>query len=257
LEDIKSLVDEVKSYTNFFAIGSSGITFNITKLNEVCQYVNNSGLHFSTYMHTTTLVNRSQWISHARQRWSTRFLGLYTYDEPGGHQIDRDDPFTVITKADSYFDAADKHVENLAVILSESKSHDFPLMTSDYALYEFDYKAGYDLVLAEFAWNHSRPLNIALCRGAAAMHSKEWGVMITYTYDTPPYLASGPEVYNDMVTAYKNGAKFIVVFDYAKDPATNSTYGILQQEHLYALKRFWRYIKEHPRTDFEVDDRVA
>jgi hypothetical protein len=47
------------------------------------------------------------------------------------------------------------------------------------------------------------------------------------------------------------------VFDYAKDPATNSTDGILQQEHLDALKQFWQYIKEHPRTDFEVDDRVA
>jgi len=163
----------------------------------------------------------------------------------------------VVTEADNYSDAADKYVENLTVILSEYKSLGFPLMTSDYALYEFDYKAGYDLVLAEFAWNHSRPLNIALCRGAATMHGRDWGVIITYTYDTPPYLASGPEIYEDMVTAYQNGAKYIVVFDYAKDHATNSTYGILQQEHLDALKQFWQYIKEHPRTDFEVDDRVA
>jgi len=33
VEDIERLVDEVKSYTNFFVIGSTGITYNITKLN--------------------------------------------------------------------------------------------------------------------------------------------------------------------------------------------------------------------------------
>jgi hypothetical protein len=257
LESIKSRVDEVKSYMNFFVIGSSGITLNITKLNDVCQYINDSGLYFATYTHTTTLFDQSQWINYAKQRWNSRFLGLYTYDEPGGHQMDYDNPFTVITEADNYSDAAGKYVENLSRILSEYKSQDLPLMTSDYALYEFDYKAGYDLVLAEFAWNHSRQLNIALCRGAATMHGRDWGVMITYTYDTPPYLASGPEIYEDMVTAYQNGAKYIVVFDYAKDHATNSTHGILQQGHLDALKQFWQYIKEHPRTNYTADDRVA
>jgi len=83
LESIKSRVDEVKSYTNFFVIGSTGITLNITKLNDVCQYVNDSGLHFATYTHTTTLSNQSEWISYARQKWSNSFLGLYSYDEPG------------------------------------------------------------------------------------------------------------------------------------------------------------------------------
>jgi hypothetical protein len=257
VESIKSLVDEVKSYANFFVIGSTGVTLNTTKLNDVCQYVNDTGLHFTTYTHATKLFNQSEWINHAMQRWSDLFLGLYTYDEPGGHQIDRDDPYTVIAEANNYSDATNKYVENLNGILSEFKSHDFPLMTSDYALYEFDYRGGYDLVFAEFAWNHSRPLSIALCRGAATVHNKNWGVMITYTYDTLPYLASGIEIYKDMVTAYQNGAKYIVVFDYAKDSATNSTHGILQQEHLDALKQFWQYIKEHPRTDFEVDDRVA
>jgi hypothetical protein len=257
VESIKSRVDEVKSYTNFFVIGSTGIMLNITKLNDVCQYLSDSGLHFATFMHTTTLVNQSGWISYARQRWSNLFLGLYSYDEPGGHQIDHDVPYMVVTEADNYSDATDKYVENLTAILSEYKSPDFPLMTSDYALYEFDYRASYDLVLAEFAWNHSRPLNVALCRGAATMHGKNWGVMITYTYDTPPYLASGPEIYDDMITAYQNGAKYILVFDYAKDPVTNSTHGILQQQHLDALKQFWQYVKEHPRTNCAAEDRVA
>jgi len=257
VESIKSLVDEVKAYTNFFVIGSSGITLNVTTLNDVCQYLNDSGLHFTAYTHTTNEFNQSQWISDAKQRWGSYFSGLYTYDEPGGHQIDHDNPFMIVEEASNYSDAANKYVTDLNSILSEYKPHDLPLITSDYVLYEYDYRAGYDIVLTEYAWNHSRQLNTALCRGAATMHNKEWGVMITYTYDTPPYLASGPEIYQDMVTAYQNGAKYILIFDYAKDPTTNVTHAILQQEHLDALKQFWQYAKEHPRTNNTVNDRIA
>lgn len=264
---LKERVDEVKAYTNFFVIGSSGITTDNVTLNDVCQYLNDSGLHFATYTHTTknstntsfNQTEQTEWINYAKQRWNGSFLGLYTYDEPGGHQIDSVKDFMVIEKgkADNYSDAANKYVENLTRILSEYKIYNLPLLTSDYALYEFDYRGGYDVVLAEYAWNDSRPLNTALCRGAATMHGKEWGVMITYTYDKPPYLAWWPIIYFDMVTAYQNGAKYIVVFDYAKDSATNITHGILQPQHLYAMKQFWQYAKEHPRTNSTVDDRIA
>ncbi|MEM2098273.1 MAG: hypothetical protein QXU99_00795 [Candidatus Bathyarchaeia archaeon] len=257
IESIKALVNEIKTYTNFFVVGSSGVTLDLDKLNDVCQYLNDSGLHFATYTHTTTKFNQSQWIIEARAKWNKYFRGLYTYDEPGGHLIDRDDPFMVITEASNYSDAAAKYVENLRCILSEYKIHDFPLLTSDYALYEFDYRGGYDVVLVEYAWNHSRSIHTALCRGAATMHGKEWGVMITYTYTAPPYLASGEEIFADMVNAYQNGAKYIVVFDYAKDPTTNSTYGILQQEHLDALKQFWQYAKTNPRKSTTPEERVA
>jgi hypothetical protein len=257
ITSLKERVDEVKAYTNFFVIGSSGITLNATRLNDVCQYLNDSGLHFATYTHTTNNTdiefNQTEWINYAKQRWNGSFLGLYTYDEAGGHQIDSDGDFMVIKKADNYSDAANKYVENLTGILSEFKSYNLPLLTADYALYEYDYRAGYDVVLVEYAWNHSRPLNTALCRGSATMYGKEWGVMITYTYDSPPYLASRPEIYEDMIIAYENGAKYILVFDYA----ANVTHGILQQEHLDALKQFWQYAKEHPRTNSAVGDRMA
>ena len=59
--------------------------------------------------------------------------------------------------------------------------------TSDYALYWFDYKAGYDTVFTEFGWNNSRQMDIALCRGAATVKGKDWGAIITWTYDQPPY----------------------------------------------------------------------
>jgi hypothetical protein len=264
---LKERVDEVKAYTNFFVIGSSGITTDEATLNDVCQYLNDSGLHFATYTHTTNdsntniPFNQSEWINYAKQRWSDNFLGLYAYDEPGGHQIDHVKNFTLITKADNYSDAANKYVENLTRILSEYKIYDLPLLTSDYALYEFDYRGGYDVVLAEYAWNDSRPLVTALCRGAATMHNKEWGVTITYTYTNTaphgPYLASGTQIYQDMVTAYENGAQYIVVFDYAKDPVTNVTFDILKPEHLYAMQRFWQYAKEHPRINSAVGDRIA
>jgi hypothetical protein len=129
-------------------------------------------------------------------------------------------------------------------------------MTSDYGLYEFDYKAGYDVILAELAWNHSRPINIALARGAATVHGKDWGVMLTYTYTKPPYLASGTQIYDDLVLAYQNGAKYFLVFDYAKDPETNATYGILKDEHLEALQQFWQYVKHNPNPALP-NERVA
>ena len=259
--DLKSRIDEVKSYTNFFAIGSTTITLNETKLNDLCQYLNASGLNFVTYTHsvlnTSSQFNQSAWTAYAKQKWGSKFLGLYAYDEPGGHQIDHDSYYMVVNQADNYSDSAAKYVKNMRGYISEFISLNSTLMTADYALYEFDYRAGYDIALAEYAWNHSRPINTALCRGSATVQGKDWGVMITYTYTQPPYLASGPQIYNDMVTAYQNGAKYFLVFDYAFDPVAKVYHGILQQEHLDALKQFWQYVKDHPRNSIPVSSRVA
>ena len=251
MESFKLRVDKVKSYANFFVIGSTGITLNETNLNELCQYIYDSGLNFAIFAHTTRDTdipfNQSEWSYYAEERWGSRFWGLYAYDEPGGHQIDHYNEFMAVKAADNYSDAANKFISKLSGdALLEFIPLESPLMTSDYALYEFDYRAGYDVVLAELAWNHSRPINIALCRGAATAHGKDWGAMITYTYDNPPYLASGPQIYSDLVLAYENGAKYFMVFDYVRDSETNVTNGILQQEHLDALKQFWQYVKQNP-----------
>ena len=56
-----------------------------------------------------------------------------------------------------------------------------------------------------------------------------------------------------MVLAYQNGAKYIVVFDTNK----NYTHGILQDDHIDALKRFWQYAKSNPRKSGKAHDRVA
>jgi hypothetical protein len=109
------------------------------------------------------------------------------------------------------------------------------------------------VILAQFGWNYSRQLNVALCRGAARVQNKEWGVMITWTYNNPPYIESGTELYNDLVIAYENGAKYILVFDSNKE----YTQGILQKEHLEALKQFWNYTNNNPRTSEALSERVA
>lgn len=261
MTDLKARIDQVKDYTNIFVIGSTGITLDEDKLNEMSEYITASGLNFATYTHTTENstynFNQSAWTAYAKEKWSDQFLGLYSYDEPGGHQIDSDRPYMIVPEAEDYADAANKYVQNLHTYISEFLALNTTLMTSDYALYEYDYRSGYDIVLAEYAWNHSRPINTALCRGSATMHGKDWGVMLTYTYDQPPYLASGPELYQDMVTAYENGAKYIILFDYAMKNDTRMAHGILQQEHLDALEQFWEYVKTHPRPSNPVEERVA
>ena len=254
LAEIKRLVDEICSYTNLFVIGSTGITYNATKLDETCQYIYDKGLSFIVY---TERSPRSQWLEDAKRRWEDQFLGVYAFDEVGGRQLDlyKHRP---VWEADNYTDAGTQFVSVTNMTLNwvtryYTSSVNFPLFTSDYALYWFDYKAGYDVLLAQFGWNYSRELNVALCRGAATVQNKDWGVIITWTYNNPPYIESGEELYNDMILAYKNGAKYVVVFDSNK----NYTQGILEEEHLEALRRFWQYVQDNPRTGDAPTDRVA
>ena len=112
--------------------------------------------------------------------------------------------------------------------------------TSDYILYWFDYKAGYDVVLAQLGWNHTLAQDIALVRGAAEMQNKKWGAIVTWKYNHPPYLDSGEAVYGQMRMAYEAGAEYVVVFNYAED--MTGPYGTLQDEHFEALERFWNEV---------------
>ena len=200
----------------------------------------------------------SNWTETAKTRWGKHFIGLYYVDEPGGRQLDLDPEWTVVKNASDYEDAS-SHFNN-AVSSSVnwfrggySNWTNVSLFTSDYALYHFDYKAGYDVLLAQLGWNYSRQLNLALCRGAATVQNKDWGVIVTWEYTTPPYIESGDKLYSDLILAYNNGAKYIVVFDSNEGYTQN----ILQEEHLDALKQFWAYIKENPPRSNTVRDRVG
>jgi hypothetical protein len=262
VEEIKTLVDEVSSYTNFFVIGSTGITYNETKLNEICQYVYDKGLSFIIF---TEKPIPTQWLDYAKNSWGDQFLGLYAYDEVGGRQLDLY-KYRPVWEADNCTDASDQFITMMNMTLryvarNYTSYSNFRFFTSDYALYWFDYKAGYDVVFTEFGWsaarahgwNYSRQLNVALCRGAATAQNREWGVIITWTYDEPPYIESGQELYDDMVLAYQNGANYIVVLD----TNGNYTHGILTEEHLAALEQFWQYTANSPRDSDVVNDRVA
>ena len=267
--EAKRLIDEVSSYTNLFVIGCTGITNvynrnettgrfiseNVTKLDETCQYLYDKGLNFIVYKDIP--LRNVTWTNMANQRWGDRFLGYYAFDELGGWQIDMHEWRMVVEAPTSYSAAATSFVNMSKWYLDRftrfRNSTRFNLYTSDYALYWFDYESGYDTVFAEFGWNYSEQLNIAQCRGAANRHGKDWGAIITWTYTKPPYLESGEELYKDLVLAYENGAKYIILFD-ANEGWTQS---VLKKEHFDALKRFWEHVKEKPRQDTQLSDRVA
>ena len=254
-EEIKKLIDEVSPYTNLFLLGSTGITRNQTRLDELIPYLYEKNLNYIIYEEGPFNLNS---LNYTQTEWGDKFLGLQYEDEAGGGQIDLAS-WRPVVEATNYSDAADQFQRAMNAYLSwqprpsQPPPADFRLFTADYALYWFDYKAGYDTVLAEFGWNYSRQINIALCRGAATAQNKEWGAIITWTYNQPPYIESGDELYQDLVLAYENGAKYILIFDTNKE----YTEGILKQEHFDALKKFWQYKENNPRNINQNARKVA
>jgi hypothetical protein len=86
------------------------------------------------------------------------------------------------------------------------------------------------------------------------MHERDWGIIITWTYRGPPYIESGGKLYSDAVLAYDNGANFVLVFNYPY--ASNTTYGILKEEHLVSMRRFWDYTKQNSQPN-KLSEAVA
>jgi hypothetical protein len=250
VNDLKNLVDKVKDYTNLFVIGSVSMTFNDTALDESCDYIYDAGLYFivlftdtEMYRHrlNSTLYEPLFWIYEAKQKYGDNFLGVYRWDEPGGNQLDQGPNLTLNrTRVDygTYANASSHYVDMLNIHLKYYLYTSPKVVTSDYGLYWFDYEAGYDTVFAEFGFNLSRPVQIALCRGAAKAHNKSWGAIVTWTYNGTQYLESGEELYNDLKLAYDSGAKYTIVFSYPKI----GPYGTLLDDHFDALQNFWNYI---------------
>jgi hypothetical protein len=253
--EAKLLVDRVKDYANLFVLASWDISINETALNEVCDYAVGAGMSVIVYfdfLPFETYPWLPVWLENAKPRWGEKFLGIYLYDEPGGNQIDSSQwqpglsARLAMENASDYSDAANRFVTSIPNSFSwknlKSLNTTLQIVTSDYALYWFDYLAGYDTIFVELGWNASTTLQIALCRGAADVQGKDWGAIITWTYSEEPYIASGPEIYNEMVTAYNAGAKYVIVFDFPKYPADNE-YGILSNDHFTAMEQFWDYVQ--------------
>ncbi len=248
VDDIVRFVDEVGECVNLIVVGSLDVTTNETKLIEVCDYLYSESLYFIPFMFITDYLDMPSFFQVAKERWGERFLGVYVSDEPGGRQFDFPD-VRAVSEAENYSDAALKYVgafnDGLQLFFSHFEEHaNVTTFTSDYALHWFDYKAGWDVIFAEFGWNFSRQLHVALCRGAANVQNKEWGAIVTWTYQNSPYIEDAEKLYKDLVLAYNNGAKYILVFNY---PTNVTEYGILTQDHLNSMKNFWNYVNAFPQ----------
>jgi hypothetical protein len=245
----KLLIDRVKDFTNLLVVQSGPASKNETMLNEICDYAVNVGLSIIVYFGKFDYDWQPLWLDSAKEKWGSSFLGVYYFDEPAGSLLDNFDEMwneslsePALDIPGSYDEMAEFFVHAWETMpgLATVKKRAVPLLafSSDYALYWFDYLAGYDVVFAQFGWNHSRVQDIALVRGAAKVQNKGWGVIVTWTFNDPPYLEDGESLYEDLVMAYNNGAEYIVVFNYPS--VTN--YGILEDEHFSALERFWQEI---------------
>jgi hypothetical protein len=204
-------------------------------------------------------INDPDFFQITRERWDKYFLGVYTFDEPGGKQID-DYFHKPVDQAENNSDAASKYLKVVAeeglLLFAENFNNygTFDVFTSDYALFWYDYLSCYNGVFAEFGWNNTRQLQVALCRGAASAHNGEWGAIITWTYRQPPYIETPEELYNDMLLAYNNGAKYILVFNF---PTNQTNYGLLTQEHLDKMHNFWNYIQNNPQPKQNIEVAYA
>lgn len=277
VNEAKLLIDKVKEYTNFFVINSWDLSINETALNEVCNYAAKSGLSFIIFFDFISVSEHgypwhADWVTTAKDRWGDKFLGIYIYEEPGGKQIDTGlfDEFQMANErarmfenVTTYSEAAEVFVTELPRSLSFNYllNNSIPRFVSDYALYWFDYLAGYDTVFAELGFGHNTIQHIGLCRGAARAQNKNWGTIIVWKSRNPldetmGIYKTGPEMLQDMLVSYEAGANYIVIFNFPRFPEGNP-YGILTEEHFTAMQQFWQHVCKHPEDYGKTEGQVA
>jgi hypothetical protein len=262
----KQLIDKVKGYTNLFVINCWDISTNETVLTEICEYAADADLKFMVFfdfLSHTIYPWHLPWLDTAKQRWEDQFLGVYLYDEPGGRQIDSGH-WNIEASASEMVSDCSEAAELFVTDISSSRSmHDvknrnIAAFTSDYALYWFDYLAGYDAVFVELGWNHNRTQHIALGRGAANVQEKDWGAIIVWKDRDPEdndkgIYKTGPEMLQDMEVAYRAGAKYLIVFNFPY----NQPFGILEEEHFNAMESFWETIHSPQQGSLEKVEAEA
>jgi len=261
--DVYRVADAVQGYANLIIIGSLNVTSDPAKLTRVCDYLYDKGFSFIVFVGYGPVMPKGpdpQFFNTTVKQWGSKFLGAYIFDEPGGKQLDYspgslhyiDKP---IKQASNYTDAAEQYVKDIysfAIDYAGPTYYDAPnleVFTSDYALYWFDYLSGYNAVLAQFVGNQSRQIAISLCRGAANVQGRSWGAIITFSQGST--IENPQQLYSDMVLAFENDAKYIVVFDSSSNQTSTPGIGLLTAQHLDSMKRFWTYAIAHPRVDLD------
>lgn len=269
-DQAKTLIDRVKNFTNLLVVQSGPVSVNETALNEIVTYAVNADLDVIVYFgfFNQNYTWQVPWLDYAQQTYGDRLLGVYMHDEPGGATLDAN--WTgyfhqlSIRGSAAYYQhqpAIDLATNNTLPLnnyqlnqtalhfqmalqsdpdLAELKVRNIQAFTSDYGLYWFDYQGGYDTVFAELTSNQSTVQTIALARGAADMQNKTWGIIITWSYNHPPYLENATSLYSDLMLSYMAGAKYTVIFDYPQ--IDDNPYGLLTEAQLAAMEQFWRDI---------------
>ncbi len=271
-QQAKLIIDRVKNYTNLFILdsGINAISTNQSAVEEICDYATDAGLNIIVNLGTYTRHNwpwQIQLFNQIKDKYGDQFLGAYYDDEPGGIPLDwnwtreysiNKYPFGNFTELieNKMQTAAQTGTppENYSLeaqwfhwLLEYNIGHNdlqrdkIKTFTSDYALYWFDYLGEYDTMFTQLGFNMSVNQQISLLRGAATMQNKEWGTIITWKYLQPPYLDSPKNIYDQMVTSYNAGAKYITIFDYPYN-MTGNPYGVLTDEHFEMLEKFWNQV---------------
>jgi len=87
----KLLIDRVKNFTNLLVVQSGPASKNKTMLNEICDFAVNAGLSIVVYFGKFDHDWQPLWLDSAKEKWGSRFLGVYFFDEPAGSLLDNFD----------------------------------------------------------------------------------------------------------------------------------------------------------------------
>lgn len=225
---------------NYFPNG----TISLAKNNEYLIYLTNGTVLRQT---SSPIVSNESWVPGTIPRQSFQFSFEVVTDRGNIFQFE---PYQQLWNSRPFQTMDDLSAVATSYVKTQQSSVDWignqdhvKLFTSDYMLYWWDYQIGYDTVFAQLGWNNTVAQEIGLARGAANLQGKDWGTIITWKYTTQPYLASGDEIYEQMVTSYEAGARYILVFNYAED--MQGPYGTMQDEHFDALERFWNEVVQN------------
>jgi hypothetical protein len=251
------VADAVSGVANLIILGSLSVTEDTEALTRVCDYLYERDFYFIIYVGFAVegiFPPRGpdpDFFNTTAKQWGDKFLGAYMFDEPGGKQIDLNHP--PAPEADNFTDISMKYTYNVKEALDAYVhyygSSDLKLYTSDYALYWYDYLAGYDVVFGEFVGNQSRQIAASLCRGAAHTFNKEWGIMITWQNSPDHFIESPEQLFSDMILAYNNHAKYIVIFNGFENLTAPTPLGTLTEEHIEVMQQFLNYAENNPRSE--------